>query len=135
MEKICTKCSTPKPLSAFYVAKKKRPDGSTYDYVLPSCKKCFADYYIENRAHQVQVNLEARARRRYGISRAEYEALIAGPCTTCGRSDVRRVVDHCHKTGDGHVRGVLCDGCNMALGGARDDPKVLRALADYLEAV
>jgi hypothetical protein len=41
------------------------------------------------------------------------------------------VVGHCYATGK--VRGLLCDFCNKALGFARDDPRVLRSLATYLE--
>ncbi len=40
-------------------------------------------------------------------------------------------IDHDHKTGE--IRGVLCGGCNVALGSARDDPELLRNLAAYLE--
>ena len=40
-------------------------------------------------------------------------------------------LDHDHVTGK--FRGWLCQCCNMALGNARDNPKLLRDLADYLE--
>ena len=40
-------------------------------------------------------------------------------------------VDHCHAYG--HVRGILCDDCNLILGFAQDDPKTLSALATYLK--
>ena len=40
--------------------------------------------------------------------------------------------DHCHK--NGHFRGWLCFGCNTALGAARDSAKILRKLADYIDA-
>jgi len=40
--------------------------------------------------------------------------------------------DHCHKSG--LFRGWLCHGCNIALGGAADSPKILSALAAYLVA-
>ncbi len=39
--------------------------------------------------------------------------------------------DHCHKTGK--VRGILCRGCNQALGSLRDDPVRARRAAEYLE--
>jgi hypothetical protein len=130
--KQCTKCLLTKPLSEFY-APKGRTTASGAPYYLPSCKQCFAAYYKAHREHQLANTKENHARRRYGISRAEYDALVAGPCAGCGRTDVRRVIDHCHTRGDGHVRGVLCDGCNVALGGAMDDPAVLRRLAAYVE--
>jgi hypothetical protein len=40
--------------------------------------------------------------------------------------------DHCHK--NKHFRGWLCFGCNAALGGVKDSSKILRKLADYLDA-
>lgn len=42
------------------------------------------------------------------------------------------VFDHDHATGK--PRGWLCDRCNKMLGMARDDERLLRKLADYLEA-
>lgn len=39
--------------------------------------------------------------------------------------------DHCHQTK--RQRGVLCGLCNGALGLAKDDPKLLRRMAAYLE--
>ena len=40
-------------------------------------------------------------------------------------------VDHCHTTG--RVRKLLCGNCNTLIGLSGEDPKVLRAAADYLE--
>lgn len=40
-------------------------------------------------------------------------------------------IDHCHSTG--RFRGLLCSGCNHALGKTKDNPATLRRLADYLE--
>ena len=63
-------------------------------------------------------------------------------CPGCGRGLVAikhaapdgfevAYVDHDHTTG--HVRRLLCRGCNTALGGASDSPSVLRRLADLQE--
>ena len=43
----------------------------------------------------------------------------------------RLVVDHCHKNKE--FRGLICQSCNMALGNAKDNPEILRKLADYLD--
>lgn len=52
-------------------------------------------------------------------------------CEICGKTLVRLVIDHNHKTGK--LRGVLCVSCNAALGGFMDDSELLRTAAAYLE--
>ncbi len=76
--------------------------------------------------------------RKLGISLLVAERWIGvKACFSCGATAVRgsrrHHVDHNHKTGE--IRGVLCNRCNVALGMARDNPYVLRALADYIESV
>jgi hypothetical protein len=51
-------------------------------------------------------------------------------CDVCGSRE-RICMDHCHEKIV--FRGWLCNGCNAALGFAKDNPATLRALADYLE--
>jgi hypothetical protein len=73
--------------------------------------------------------------RRYGLTVDAYRAISDahnGHCAICGDKPSSRLhIDHDHKTGA--VRGLLCRGCNHALGNALDDPSRLRAMADYLE--
>ncbi len=74
--------------------------------------------------------------KAYGMSIADFtdmsnrqQNVCAGclsPCTI----HTRLSVDHCHVTNK--VRGLLCSSCNTAIGGKREDPAVLRRLADYL---
>lgn len=63
-------------------------------------------------------------------------------CASCGSAETKKYnrpphqildlcVDHCHNTGK--VRGLLCDACNVMLGLAKDNPKVCRDAAVYLE--
>lgn len=59
-----------------------------------------------------------------------------GRCDVCGvsKSGVSNGglrLDHDHSTG--RVRGLLCNGCNTAVGYARENSKTLRSLADYLD--
>lgn len=128
--KTCTKCGIDKELTEFYAPKGRTTAGGA-PYILPSCKKCFSEYYEKNRERQLVSNQRARIKRRYGISLEEYNSLVAQGCSVCGEQQKRIVLDHCHATNS--VRAPLCDGCNLALGGAKDDPATLRALADYLE--
>jgi len=68
--------------------------------------------------------------RRYGLTDEQMATLPRG-CLVCG-STYRVHVDHCHQTG--RFRGVLCSGCNTALGLLGDDPARIRALLAYLLA-
>jgi hypothetical protein len=78
-------------------------------------------------------------RRKYGLSLAAYDALLAkqnGACAICRRrpkGKERLYVDHCHITG--LVRGLLCHACNFALGWLRDDQTSLVAALAYLCAL
>ena len=75
--------------------------------------------------------------RAYGLTMADFEALLAqqgGTCAICGggRSGPgsRFHVDHCHATG--RVRGLLCGNCNTAIGLLGDDPERAEKAAAYL---
>jgi hypothetical protein len=80
---------------------------------------------------------DGKLKRLYGISTAEYDALLAkqgGVCAICRkRSKGRLCVDHCHVTGT--VRGLLCSACNIALGSLKDDLASLVAALAYLGAL
>lgn len=78
----------------------------------------------------------ARRFRRFGITEAELDALLAAQrnrCAICksdkpyGSGDWH--IDHDHVTGQ--VRGLLCSKCNLALGLLGDDPKVIAAALRY----
>lgn len=77
----------------------------------------------------------------YGLTAAQFHGMLEAQghrCAICRRkpqSEHGRTgwqVDHDHNTGA--IRGLLCGWCNRAIGLARDDPEVLRAMAAYVEA-
>lgn len=76
-------------------------------------------------------------RRKFGITIEEFHSMLqdqGSRCKACGgNADMGYGfhVDHCHSTG--RIRGILCHGCNTALGLVRESPDRLRKLADYLE--
>ncbi len=109
------------------------PRGHEYSpensYITPSgARKC--------RACQHEWSKRGFRRKLYGLSVEQYEFLLAsqgGRCAICGRTEnggVALGVDHDHETGA--IRGILCDPCNIGIGGLRDDPHLLRAAIDYL---
>lgn len=79
------------------------------------------------------------AYRRYGITMAEYRTIWfhqGGVCAICEQPETTErnrllAIDHDHVSG--HVRALLCSQCNRAIGLLRDDPKTIRAAADYVE--
>lgn len=94
-------------------------------------------------AEKEAVQREGRFQRQYGISYAEYEAMCkaqGGRCALCRKVPKRRrlrkdgvpwaglLVDHDH--GNGAVRGLLCMGCNIAMG--RVDSVGLESVVSYL---
>jgi hypothetical protein len=75
---------------------------------------------------------------KYGLTMEAYEAMLAaqgGACAICRRTEPTGKgwhIDHCHTTN--RVRAILCHHCNLMLGHALDEPALLRAAANYLEA-
>lgn len=87
----------------------------------------------------------ATLKHAYGLTAESYTMLLFNAkhsCQACGtreldlpkRSKGQRAslcVDHDHKTGK--VRGLLCNGCNVALGHLKDDPERVRRLLVYIQ--
>lgn len=73
-------------------------------------------------------------RTKYGITQEEYDRLFQlqnGKCAGCGKTlDSNLCVDHDH--GTGKVRGLLCKGCNLAIGNVKDNPETFLKLYQYL---
>jgi hypothetical protein len=74
-----------------------------------------------------------RLRRCYGLSRQDYEALLArqgGACAICKQSPSEPlVVDRARV--DGKVRGLLCRRCKFAITCFHEDPRLLRQASVY----
>lgn len=125
--RFCPSCQAVKPLEDFPLNRASRSGRGGY------CKPCH-----NVKGKQVYERLyggtrEYHLRRRYGITGAQYDQLVAdqgGVCALC-RQRAPQHVDHDHLTG--RVRGVLCSCCNQGLGNFRDDAATLRQAADYVE--
>lgn len=82
---------------------------------------------------------EGNLKKCYGISSVDYERIFdeqGGCCKICGSSSSgskvsrRLFVDHCHATNQ--VRGLLCHGCNTAIGLMKEDTLRLQKAINYL---
>jgi len=117
-------------------------DASTVSGLRYQCRACFCNGRRERYADRpTDRRLAAHQARRqnYGLTSEQFEALLceqAGRCKVCddplGAGRCQMHVDHDHVTGQ--VRGLLCHGCNVAIGCAKDSPGRLRLMAAYLEA-
>lgn len=137
MLKVCTKCGEEKPICDFSF---KRPTGRKPGYQ-PRCKSCCnVDVAIWREQQSVERLKDLYYKRTYGISLEEFNSLLdiqQGECKLCyrkvsveGIGPNRAVVDHCHK--NGHVRGILCNECNRALGYFHDNITAIENAVDYL---
>jgi len=144
-QKRCCHCGEIKAVADFTPQKRDKTG------LRPECKIC---HRIGNNA-QYQKHREARLQRQREFRKTEPRRLYSRnyqrnrhqrmrlematrpkpeACEVCGQSGPV-FYDHDHSTGKriGRFRGWLCVGCNSALGYARDNPRILRDLADYLE--
>jgi len=78
-------------------------------------------------------------KRTYNITLADYQALELlqeNKCACCGihKKELSKplVVDHDHLTGK--IRGLLCDACNVAIGGLGDNINSVYKAIEYLQA-
>ena len=124
-EKQCNICQGVKPIGDFY---------APYKTECKDCEKARRRKDYQERDGREYVYAQS-IKRLYGITLDEYEAMVeaqGGRCAICGEQPEERLrVDHDHDTGA--VRELLCGPCNIALGGARDNPDLLRAMIAYLE--
>lgn len=86
--------------------------------------------------------LDASYRRKYGITRKQYNWLLERQkhkCGICGKESIkngkkqRLAVDHDHITGE--VRGLLCIACNRALGSLGDSVEGLEKAIAFIKNV
>ena len=122
---------------------KERERAHTDEYYKQPEVRAKKQAYDQGRRKKPEVRARLRElyiQREYGLSMDAYESMFKGQgevCAACGSNDWSHsrgkcpVVDHDHNTGD--VRGILCHRCNVAIGLLRDDPRVARLLAEYLE--
>lgn len=130
IEYQCRKCKGWKQAADFH---RMAPQPKDPRPVQRQCKACIK----ENR--DPYKRQEVMWKHKYGITRAEFEALLEaqdGKCAICGATgDQTRYgvlcVDHDHETKK--VRGLLCEPCNLGLGKFQDSPARLRSALAYLE--
>ncbi len=101
---------------------------------LPSihCKECVR---VKDRARWIERKPKVAIYKRlknYGLTEEAYQSMLIGQdyqCAICFNEE-KLYVDHCHTVG--HVRGLLCNTCNLLLGHAKDNTVLLESAVKYL---
>jgi hypothetical protein len=126
VDKICAGCGQVLPVEEFHANNRNKSKHHSY------CRECVKKKYVNTWPRQ----RDAVTERKFGMQDGEYQERLAaqgGVCAICRLPCTKELaVDHCHKTGV--VRGLLCSGCNTALGRFHDDPRMLLRAAKYLLA-
>jgi hypothetical protein len=126
--KFCKRCTRWLPLSEFNVRKALREGVSRW------CRDCHSG---RNKEQYIPQTREYTLQRHYELTLADWELLFeqqGRKCAACGTTDPGSAkgwaTDHIH--GTKIVRGILCLGCNVALGHLKDSPERAEQLAAYL---
>lgn len=103
----------------------------------PKCKTCARIKHRENYVpHPKTRKSPEELRRANGWTHGMYETTLkeqGNLCAICRLPFDRPCADHKHTTPP-EPRGILCNGCNTAIGLLKESPEICRAAADYLEA-
>jgi len=142
--KWCPTCKVEKPLDAYTILKR----GARKGHPVGACKQCRTVLHKTRKRKDPtiyeRIEWPAKLKSLYGITREQYDALLAeqkGCCAICGSAAsysrnykftglAKFSVDHCHTTGK--VRGLLCTKCNRALGLLNDSIETVLRMAKYL---
>lgn len=119
-------------IAKFYVDPKGRRTNAR-------CKECHKNNCKKRWHSKTKTEKQAtRVHSMYGITPQQYLALYdlqQGKCAICTKEPTTQRglhVDHCHTTKE--VRGLLCHGCNVALGSFKDDVSLLEKAISYLRS-
>jgi len=128
---ICRTCTLEKPLAAF----PKRTDQVYPRRVCRDCSNSAHGRWTERRRSYVLAYTKRKRCEQYGLTLEEYDSLIesqGGNCAICGRTlgEKWQTIDHDHSTGK--VRGIVHRGCNLVIGNASEDIRVLVGAICYL---
>jgi hypothetical protein len=151
VKKRCTKCGADKLLIEFSVHE------GTSDGLFSWCKSCQRIYLrhrrktrsqdpvttkvlqrlqLERHEKRLQARKRSRLQRIYGITPEQHDQMMQQQnylCALCGcelTSDAVPSVDHSHETES--IRGIVCRKCNLMIGLAEDNPKILYLGIKYL---
>ncbi len=101
------------------------------------CRECCKKQCLVRWHAKPQLDRQASKSYKYGITADEFKQMFEtqqGKCSICSEEPKTKRglhVDHDHETGK--VRGLLCHGCNVALGSFKDVTLLNKAI-EYLRS-
>ena len=119
-------------IANFYVDKEGRRTNKT-------CRECHKEACNKRWHARDWLDRWASRNYKYGVTKEYLIELYQkqdGKCAICAEvpSTQRGLhVDHCHESGK--VRGLLCHGCNTALGSFKDNPDLLTKAIEYIRSI
>lgn len=127
--KTCITCKTEKPKAKF----ENHPTAK--DGKRNQCASCRYKSRLNREPDYKDKARDWALGARYGITGADYDALLAKQNNKCAICDeeTKLFIDHDHASGK--VRGLLCLHCNSLLGFAKDSPYRLERASAYLHAL
>lgn len=110
-------------------------DSGSLDGRFSTCKECQS---IRSKEMTPEYRRSKQLKMLYGITQEHYESLLERQgfrCAICGAKEAGGPtssfkIDHCHDSG--HVRGLLCNKCNLGIGHLQDDIAILHKAIEYL---
>ncbi|MBA3757125.1 MAG: endonuclease VII domain-containing protein [Nitrosomonas sp.] len=142
--RYCPGCDKLYPFSHFY------KDARGINGLTRRCKDCHSSKsYVSRRKRPNLVSERYVSRRKwillkkYNLTLEEFEILLnkqMRSCKICGKNtedwwtnktNGGLHIDHHHECG--RVRGLLCSGCNTAIGLMSEDPEILKKAIKYLK--
>ena len=124
--KRCPICGEHKGLADFPRNRSKKDGLASY------CKPCHNKKMKEIAERLYGGNANFLMMKRYGITKAEFRAVVdaqGGLCAICSIRPAKHL-DHDHATGKN--RAALCFSCNRGLGKFGDNPEFIRRAQAYL---
>lgn len=136
-EKRCARCEQILPVEEFGKSERanRTPGKFYYSTYCLACRRAATDPAVTRRRS---------LKKRYGITPEDFDRMLAeqGGCLACKSPTTNGKywhIDHDHaccpssdKTCGQCIRGILCHGCNTALGNLGDDPEKVWQLYVYI---
>ena len=110
----------------------QRPSERFSEQALHQCMDCQNSMAYKWRDENPEKVQESRWKTKYGLSKAEREAMElaqGGLCAIC-KQGKKLVIDHSHESSE--VRGLLCQKCNTGIGYFEEDESLFLSAVKYL---